>query len=73
MALSLSRRTLRLGHLVEGVLLMVYVYTPIGDATVGRLIVRIVVVPAIMTTGLLMWKLPASRARARRRAATANA
>jgi hypothetical protein len=67
----LSRSTLRLGHLVEGALLVAYVYTPLGDSDLGRLFVRVVVVPAIVTTGLLMWKLPGLRARARRRAAVA--
>lgn len=64
---SLSRRTLRLGHLIEGALLAAYVYTPLGEWDLGRLFVRVVVVPAIVVTGLLMWKLPALRAWARHR------
>jgi hypothetical protein len=63
-----NRRTLRLGHLIEGALLSAYVYTPLGDWDPGRLFVQVAVVPAIAATGLLMWKLPALRARARRRA-----
>jgi hypothetical protein len=66
---SLTRKTLRLGHMVEGALLAAFVYTPLGDWDPARLLVRVIVVPAIIATGLLMWKLPALRARARRRAA----
>jgi hypothetical protein len=65
---SLSRNALRTGHLVEGALVLAYVYTPLGSWDPGRLFVQAVVMPAIITTGLLMWKLPAWRARARRRA-----
>jgi thiosulfate reductase cytochrome b subunit len=67
----LTRKTLRLGHMVEGTLLVAFVYTPLGDWGPARLLVRVVVVPAIIATGLLMWKLPALRARARRRPAHA--
>ena len=68
---SLSRKTLRTGHLVEGGFLLLYVYTPFGSWGPGRLFVQAVVVPAMVFTGLLMWKLPAWRARARRRAVVA--
>jgi predicted membrane protein len=69
----LTRSTLRLGHLIEAALLMAYVYTPLGDWDPARFSARVVVLPAIIATGLLMWKLPALRARARRRAAAAHA
>lgn len=69
----LTRKTLRIGHLIEGALLTAYVYTPLGDSTPGRILVRALVVPAIVATGLLMWKLPALRVRARRHAARAGA
>jgi hypothetical protein len=66
---SLSRSTLRRGHLIEAAALIAYVYTPLGDSDPVQLVVRLVIVPAIVITGLLMWKLPALRARGRRRAA----
>ena len=52
---------------------MAYVYTPVGDSDPARLLVRVVVMPAIIATGVLMWKLSALRTRVRRRAAVANA
>ena len=69
----LTRKNLRIGHLIEGALLMAYVYSPLGDSTAGRIFVRVLVVPAIVATGVLMWKLPALRSRARRQAARAGA
>ena len=64
---KLSRRQLRTAHLLEGVWLAGYVYTPLGDPGIFRLLTRLFVVPAIVATGLLMWKLPALRARSRTR------
>jgi hypothetical protein len=72
MAGPLSRRTLRIGHIIEGALLITYIYTPLPDVAPVRWFVRIALVPAIVATGVLMWKLPALRARTRRRAASAH-
>ena len=67
MGRSLTRSALlRRGHLIEAAVLIAYVYTPLGDSDPVRLVVRLVFVPAIVVTGLLMWKLPALRARGRR-------
>lgn len=40
-------------------MLIVYVYSPVADVSAVRWAVRLVVVPAITATGMIMWKLPA--------------
>lgn len=54
-------------HLVGGLLLAAYVYTPLRDLPSFGLLVQLAVVPAVVATGLAMWQLPRLRASLRRR------
>jgi hypothetical protein len=55
----------RVAHLGEAIVLIAYVYTPLGEDGIIRAFVRILLVPAMVATGLVMWKLPALRRLAR--------
>lgn len=66
----------RFVHLAGGLLLVAYIYTPLGDLHAFEALVRFIVVPALVATGMAMWQLPRLRKRLRDRArsgATANA
>jgi hypothetical protein len=65
MSAKALRDRARVAHLLEGAVLIAYLYTPVGDDNVARAFVRILVVPAMVATGLVMWKLPALRRLAR--------
>ena len=61
------RRRQRLAHLLTGVLLVLYVYAaPAMDSGV-TLAVRLVVMPVLVISGLLLWQWPRVRSRLRRR------
>jgi hypothetical protein len=62
------RDRLRLAHLGEAAVLAAYVYTPLGDISTVRAVVRVGLLPAMVLSGVVMWKLPALRSRPRRRA-----
>ena len=57
----LSRTVLRRAHLAVGVVLLAYLYLPADDAEALRGAFRFVTAPAVIATGLLLWKLPAIR------------
>lgn len=54
-------------HLVAGLLLVAYIYTPLRDLPIFGLLVQLAVVPAVVATGLAMWQLPRLRTWLRRR------
>lgn len=60
------RDGLRLAHLGEAAALAAYVYTPLGDMAGPRAVVRFVLLPAMVVSGVVMWQLPALRSRLRR-------
>jgi len=60
------RDRLRLAHLGEAAVLAAYVYTPLGDISTVRAVVRFGLLPAMVVSGVIMWKLPALRSRLRR-------
>jgi hypothetical protein len=66
MSAKAVRDRARVAHLAEAAVLIAYVYTPLGYDDVMRAFVRILLVPAMVLTGLVMWKLPALRRVARR-------
>lgn len=51
----------RFVHLAAGLLLVAYVYTPLGNLTAFETLVQFVVVPALVVTGMVMWQLPRIR------------
>ena len=57
---------------MAGVLLILYLYTPVGDQPVRQIMVRVTVVPVLVIPGLLMWQMPRIR-RLRWRRATRRA
>lgn len=48
-------------HLVGGLLLAAYIYTPLRDLSTFGLLVQFVVVPVVVATGMAMWQLPRLR------------
>jgi hypothetical protein len=60
MAISGKQRRdiLRSVHLVASLILLGYLYTPLGDNDVFYVMVRVMVVPVLAVSGLLMWQTP---------------
>lgn len=48
----------RMAHLVASVMLLAYLYTPLGENEVFGVMLRVMVVPVIAVSGLLMWQWP---------------
>ncbi len=46
----------RIVHLVSGLLVGLYIYTPLADVTAFSLLVQIVVVPVLVAAGMAMWQ-----------------
>jgi UPF0716 family protein affecting phage T7 exclusion len=59
----------RSAHLVASVILLAYLYTPLGDNDVIGVMIRVMVVPVLAVTGLLMWQWPRVRRMLRARRA----
>lgn len=57
----------RFVHLAAGLLLVAYIYSPLGNLDAFESLVQFVVVPAIIATGMAMWQLPRLRKRLRDR------
>lgn len=57
----------RFVHLAMGVFLIVYIYTPLGDLRPFESLVRLIIIPILVVTGILMWQLPRLRKRLRDR------
>lgn len=57
----------RISHLAAGVLLVLYLYTAVGQDAVAGALLRLVVVPVLILSGLAMWLLPRLRHRLQRR------
>jgi membrane-anchored protein YejM (alkaline phosphatase superfamily) len=54
-------------HLVASVMLLAYLYTPLGDNTVFSVMLRVMVVPVVALSGVLMWQWPRLRRMKRQR------
>ena len=50
------RRALRLGHIAVGVLLGIYVYSPLHADPLLTGIIRYLAIPAIVLSGVAMWQ-----------------
>ena len=51
----------RSAHLVEAAVLAAYLYTPVGEVEPARAFARFALVPAMLISGLMMWKVAALR------------
>lgn len=45
-------------HLVASGYLLLYFYTPLGNDQIATMIIRGLVIPMLILTGLVMWQLP---------------
>ncbi len=61
----------RIVHLVSGLLVGAYIYTPLADVTAFSLLVQIVVVPVLVAAGMAMWQMARLRRLFARRRPTA--
>ncbi len=50
-----ARNVLRFCHLTTGMLLVPFVYSPLGDVAAFEWVVRVALVPLTIITGLSMW------------------
>ncbi len=50
------RRMLRIGHLVLGAILVIYLYAPFHADPLFTDIIRYLVVPALAVSGMAMWQ-----------------
>ena len=62
----------RIVHLVSGLLVGVYIYTPLADVTAFSLLVQLVVVPVLVAAGMAMWQMARLRRVLTRRRPTAS-
>ena len=61
----------RIVHLVSGLLVGLYIYTPLADLPAFSALVQLVVVPVLVAAGMAMWQMARlRRLRARRRPTT---
>ena len=51
----------RIAHLVGAAVLILYLYTPLGNAPIFTALMQFLVVPLLVATGMLMWQLPRLR------------
>jgi membrane protein implicated in regulation of membrane protease activity len=56
-----SRSRQRLVHLLLGTALGAFVYSPLTDVPAAELAVQVIVFPALVLSGLLMWRGPRLR------------
>lgn len=52
------RTYLRYAHLFEGLLIVLYFYTPLGDNEVYRGVLQFLLLPLITVSGFSMWLTP---------------
>lgn len=50
------RVLLRWVHIILGLVLMCYVYSPLGEAKWFQIAIKFIVLPAIVLTGVWIWK-----------------
>ena len=61
----------RIVHLVSGLLVGLYIYTPLADVAAFSLLVQLVVVPVLVAAGMAMWQMARLRRLLARRRPTA--
>ena len=50
------RLILRYTHLAAGILIILFVYSPLGDAPAFELLVQIALIPVVVLTGIWIWQ-----------------
>ncbi len=65
------RQTLRWIHIALGVMIALYIYSPLGDDATYTLLTQILVLPVVSISGLMMWQ-QAAISRWRRNRANQN-
>jgi hypothetical protein len=55
------RNILRITHLVAGVVLGNFLYSPLGSNPTFRMLMQIVIFPVFVLTGLWLWQMPRVR------------
>jgi hypothetical protein len=58
---KMQRDIQRSVHLVASAILIAYFYTPLGDNDIFSTMVRAMVIPMLLVTGVLMWQMPRIR------------
>ena len=61
MSAKTLRDVKRTAHLIASAILIAYLYTPVGENEVTAVMVRVMVVPMLVGTGLVMWQMPRLR------------
>ncbi len=51
----------RITHLMGAAVLILYLYTPLGNTPIFTALMQFLVVPLLVATGMLMWQLPRLR------------
>ena len=58
--MSISNKQLRLilryTHLAAGILIIIFVYSPLGDVPAFELFVQIALIPIVVVTGIWIWQ-----------------
>jgi hypothetical protein len=52
-----TRRAQRAAHLIAALVIVAYVYGPLGDTSAGQLLVKVIVVPVLAVSGVAMWQM----------------
>lgn len=52
------RQIVRAGHIIEGVLIALYIYSPLGSNTTYDALIKFVILPLIVISGMALWQQP---------------
>ncbi len=52
------RQIVRFGHIVEGVLIAIYIYSPLSSNPAFDALIKFVILPLIVLSGLALWQQP---------------
>jgi thiosulfate reductase cytochrome b subunit len=63
----------RVVHFIAAAVVLAYIYTPLNDNPISGVMVKVMAVPMLVGSGLLMWQMPRLRRWRRARQATAEA
>jgi thiosulfate reductase cytochrome b subunit len=50
------RLVLRYTHLAAGILIILFVYSPLGDVSAFELLVQLALIPVVVLTGIWIWQ-----------------
>jgi len=52
------RQIVRAAHLIEGIMIGAYFYSPLGASAAYADLLRFVIIPLVVISGLVMWQQP---------------